>query len=385
MLGGGQRIPGCWVPSLLFAKRQAMNRARAWIVVIMVALACVIAVAWLLHPRSTVLFDRATRVAKYDEEPGRISGLYWWVSSHQVVLAHSFHDTLQSLYCHDTNTGKDDLCMPLNRLIQAQKSGPRIEALSPDRRVLLLWGFNERGEYDRQIGATLDGQLLFVDRTTGPADECYMADGSRWVEPICGPGIHPKESRIARLLIHDGASHTIVKTVTFNPWIDDGLDETITKGNHFLMQPHDDSGGFGMLPTSNARLQTIDIDLNASAPKPQTLTVNLPQGSEPYDVCYSPDGERVAFLRELDNHRNEWLPPLLQGWWNRLFPPPLPYKVSLWVSDLRGQKMHEVGSVPHDNTFSLGDKDDPGSIQWLPDGKTLSFLARGSVWTVPAD
>jgi hypothetical protein len=77
----------------------------------------------------------------------------------------------------------------------------------------------------------------------------------------------------------------------------------------------------------------------------------------------------------------------MQGWWDRLFPPPatLPYKISLWVSDIRGQKMHEVGSVPHNSTFSSSNGDDPHSIQRLPDGKTLSFLARDSVWTVPAD
>lgn len=358
----------------------------------MVASAGVIATAWLLHPRSMSLFVCATRVATDNDELGAPNRLYWWLSSHQVVLTHSLHDTLHSLVCHDTNTGKDDPCVPLNRLIQAQKAVARIEALSPDRRVLLLWG-----ESDRQIGVTQDGRLLFVDSQTAstpgtePSFESYLADGSRWVEPILAwtSPIHSmKEDRIARLLIHDGTQHTIVKTVAFSPWLEQGFAETITNRNHLLMQKPNASGGSGLLPTSNACLQTIDIDLNASEPVPQTLTLSLPRGSHPYDVCYSPDGERVAFLRVLDNHLDEWLPPVLQGWWDRLLHrgTPLPYKVSLWVSDIRGQKMHEVGSVPHDSTFSwVTDGNYPNSVQWLPDGKTLSFLARGSVWTVPAD
>jgi hypothetical protein len=358
----------------------------------MVALASVIAAAWLFYPRSTSLFDLATRVATGDDELGRSDGLYWWLSSHQVVWPHSMHDVIQALVCHDTNTGKDDPCVSLNHLTKTQKAAARIEALSPDRRVLLFWG-----DDDRQVGATPDGRLLFVDRqtaetpTTEPSFESYMADGSRWVEPILAGTSRirvMKEDRIARLLIHDGTRHTIVKTVTFSPWLDQGFPETITTRNHFLMLKRDASGGLGLLPTSNACLQTIDIDLNASAPKPQTLTLNLPRGFDLHDVCYSPDGERVAFLLVLDKHSDELLPPLLQGWWDRFFPrdTTLPYKISLWVSDLRGQGMHEVGSVPHDSTFSwVTDGDYPNSVQWLPDGKTLSFLARRSVWTVPAD
>jgi len=216
-----------------------------------------------------------------------------------------------------------------------------------------------------------------------------MADGFRWVEPIYA---WPSQERlvgayhIARLLIRDGTRHTVVKTVTVSPWLEQGFPETITTRNHWLMQKRT-----GSIAGPISSIQTIDIDLNADAPKPQTLTLNLSPGSHPFfdlcDVCYSPDGERVAFVRVLDNRSNVWLPPFLEGWRDRLFPrnKTMPYKISLWVSDLRGQQMHEVGSVPHGNDFNPGNRENPNYAQWLPDGKTLSFLAKGAVWTVSAD
>jgi len=371
-----------------------MNRFRTRIVVILGALVALMAAVWFLQPRSMLLFNRATRVATADDELGRRCGFYWWLSNHQVVLTRSVNGSLQSLFCHDTDTGKDDLCIPLNHLIKTQKSAARIEALSSDRRVLLF-----RNGRDRQLGVTLDGRLLFSDLQTAstpntePASESYMAAGSRWVEPIYA---WPSQERvigdyhIARLLIHDGTQHKIVKTVTFSPWLEHGFPDTLTSRNHLLMLKRPTSVGFGSPPC----LQTIDIDLNASAPTPQTLTLTLKLPStlfpftDLYDICYSPDGERVAFLYVLDNRQVGWLPPFLQGWWDRLFPhnPTTPYKVSLWVSDIHGQRMHKVGEVPHvGNVFSSVDENYPSSVQWLPDGKTLSFLAHGSVWTVPAD
>jgi hypothetical protein len=57
----------------------------------------------------------------------------------------------------------------------------------------------------------------------------------------------------------------------------------------------------------------------------------------------------------------------------------------LWVSQLDGSQMHKIGHVAElleddDATdFLLSD------LQWLPDGKRLSFEYNDGLWTVPAD
>jgi hypothetical protein len=367
---------------------QLVGKRIALIAIILLALTSVIIVTVSVRSRSASLLDRATRVAVMDKDE-----LFWWVSDHQVVTTHSSNGTIQALVCHDVLSGKVDPLTRLNALIDMQKGGHRIESMSPDRRALLLWG--NGGD---QIGATLDGRLLFVDRQTRtPAgtDEpfgCYMANGLSWVQPILAPrkdrfskyGTAP----IARLLIHHGARHTVSKTVAFNPWLEQGGSKTITSRNHFLMYQYSSSGSDFPVSKSKEFLTTVDIDLNASAPESVVTKISLPAGSAPDDVSFSPNGDRVAFLRFHDKIDHGWLPATLQQWWDRLFPRdnPQPYRLSLWVSGIHGEGMHEVGSVPHGTMFGNIDIEEyPHATQWMPDGKTLSFIHRKSVWTVPAD
>ncbi len=242
----------------------------------------------------------------------------------------------------------------------------------------------------------MEGGLLFTDHQTPATDwtdqslESYMGDGPKWIEPILrfASRFHAlKEDRIARLLVHDAVRHKLIKTVKLSPWLQRGTSETLTTQNHFLMHQYSPSG-YWPFAVSNASLTTVDIDMNATAPTPLTVSASLSPGSEPYDVSYSPSGDRVAYLRVHDNQPRPWLPPPLQRWWDRFFPPAErpPYKITLWVSGLRGKGAHEVGSVPHNNMFSTDtDWEYPNSIQWLPDGKTLSFLCGKSLWTVPSD
>lgn len=60
--------------------------------------------------------------------------------------------------------------------------------------------------------------------------------------------------------------------------------------------------------------------------------------------------------------------------------------LSLWVCNIDGTKMHSVGKLDVNFTPSAGSYNSTGDmLQWLPDGKALSFQYKDSHWVVLAD
>ena len=100
----------------------------------------------------------------------------------------------------------------------------------------------------------------------------------------------------------------------------------------------------------------------------QRWTVHLP--GRAYEIAVSPKGDRIAWL----------LMPNLKG---------RPRNVqrgaaSLWVSQLDGSRMREIGSAGTD----VRQRSAPSllmQLRWLPGGKRLSFLYNGALYTVPTD
>ena len=71
---------------------------------------------------------------------------------------------------------------------------------------------------------------------------------------------------------------------------------------------------------------------------------------------------------------------VLSNLFHRLFPAlkTLPQaRVSLWVSNLDGSRMKELGYVKGIAFIP--------SLRWLPDGKRMSFIYDKALYTVPAD
>jgi hypothetical protein len=65
---------------------------------------------------------------------------------------------------------------------------------------------------------------------------------------------------------------------------------------------------------------------------------------------------------------------------------PPEHVVGLWVSDLDGRNLREIGHLAlHPAANSDTDGPDPEDVQWLPDGKRLSFLYKQALWIVPID
>lgn len=341
------------------------------IVGLLVMLALLIAIAFLAFRRGPSLLDRATRVASVADWEVQ-SGDYYWLSDHEVLAFKGSDKLGWTILRHDMRTGTDETLQVLTKLFRSS-NGLRNWALSPDRSTL-MW----RCADDRIIGANLDGQRLFVSRngiknTTSAG--LYLGNDLRWVEPFLTT--NQGNATLSGALIHDEKHGGAVKKVVFNPSLNQSLSVIMTAQGHLVM----DTGHGGDFSTSI--IKTTDLNVTASNASFKTYTARLP-GSFANGVAYSPGGDRVAWF--LDK------PRVSLGFarmWNRLFHPhnPIPPSdLSLSVSGLQGEGLREIGSVEYQASTSADSWQlYPHFIKWLPDGKTISFIYDGSLWTVPAD
>ena len=56
--------------------------------------------------------------------------------------------------------------------------------------------------------------------------------------------------------------------------------------------------------------------------------------------------------------------------------------IGMYVSDLDGTNMRDLGHVPVPAKDNDEDITEPGTLEWLPDGKTLSFTYKSALYTV---
>jgi hypothetical protein len=109
------------------------------------------------------------------------------------------------------------------------------------------------------------------------------------------------------------------------------------------------------------------------------MTIALPAHWEPTlaGVVLAPRGDRLAYL--LTRTQTPPQSPLLRRLW-QWFGKGVRQERSIWVSDLEGHHMREIGySIVRPGAPI------PDDLRWTPDGKQLSFIAGKSLYTVPAD
>ncbi|MCW3054461.1 MAG: hypothetical protein JWN14_3631 [Chthonomonadales bacterium] len=110
----------------------------------------------------------------------------------------------------------------------------------------------------------------------------------------------------------------------------------------------------------------------------RTVTPKLPSDAQVEALVYSPQGDRLAWIMTRSR-------PSSLSFLHRLLPHfnPLPIRTtSLWVSGAMGENLHEIGHIPvrsGGRQFYLIDY-----VRWQPDEKTLSFVSKDVLYTVPA-
>lgn len=145
----------------------------------------------------------------------------------------------------------------------------------------------------------------------------------------------------------------------------------------------------GILPSAINSWQFAQCDLDllhtpsgrVAAVPTHAFRVHLPPGLhvelvDPFPVL-SPQGDRLAWLAA-----REYAPPN-SPWLRRIwtfFGQHRQTLIGLWVSRLDGNQMQEIGHLAYRPKEEV-----PQDIRWTPDGKRLSFLYKGGLYTVPAD
>jgi len=118
------------------------------------------------------------------------------------------------------------------------------------------------------------------------------------------------------------------------------------------------------------------------APKPiWTKTLKMPTGAMLRDGALSPQQEALCF-----EVRSSRTPPLL-AWLHRLFPRVSVTSVDteeMWVSRADGGGMREIGHVLITPTDDYNSSGRLKKLQWLPDGKQISFLYHDTLYVAPA-
>lgn len=110
--------------------------------------------------------------------------------------------------------------------------------------------------------------------------------------------------------------------------------------------------------------------------------MRLPNGVTLLSAHPSPRHDRILYHLYIE--RTNLLATLL----HRLSPnvPDTPSKTeSLWTSRTDGSDMRELGYILCDQAADRTTDGELAHIEWLPDGKQVSFLCRGTLYAMPTD
>lgn len=312
------------------------------------------------------LLNRATRVADARLQDAQYS---WWLSKHDVLLF-TLGQNAWTLSRRNDFTGKDTPLPALTHLYNSVGSGEG-GLVSPDGRWL-LW----RGGNYVVYGSTLNGlgPVRWVLQKEAWGDIHWLSDSRHWVEIP-----HARQEILHRRLIIHSLKEWREPPVSIALPADfpDTWDTMEVSPRKTLLVATRDS-----LVTGRAVETFWEYQLGAVIVPMHQFRVSLPPDADYGNVAFDRDGKRVAFGLSIAARQNQ--PPLLGAQDTR------PVHHTLWVSELDGSRMHEVGYMD-----STAPQSDFSSFGWLPDGKHLWFTSgwyskAGNYWntllyTVPAD
>lgn len=358
-------------------------------IMVLLGLAALLGIKW-VQLREPLLTRRARPVQKVDIQRQFVS----WLSDHELLITtgppisfvqqpRAADEAAQRLSVDllDLKTHTSTHLGPLTDLVNRSPEFHGFQ-LSPDR-SWLLWGDEEFWIHNSiwTKSAHLDGT-------------CYR----KWSEP--GPSIARRlfldSRRLALtfsfadkyiLLIRDlqnpaqdrllntaqQVESAIAPYAALHPWLIDVVrDGTVGSGSMHVV-------GVPILATSPLNAQTLCL----STPNPtRTRILNLPPSAHLEEVAVSPQQKYILYHL----HTSQSSPSL--AWLHRFIPqiPVTPTVTdALWVSRSDGSGLHEIGHEPYTGLSSISPNDRLESIQWLPDGKRISFTYEGMLYVLSVE
>jgi hypothetical protein len=360
----------------------------------------VAALVFLCWPREPRLLDQAARVSDANYANwGRFKK--YWLSSHELLTSGALDG--DALVRRDLRSGT---VTKLTALAQVHAAPSSIEDLlypelvSPDGR----WFLKDSGgsewrmdvvslEGDRRFHwskAALPVRLPHYEDGVPLTIVLWMPDSLRWAQFVDAPhsySVEPSAAKCLYVLMGDirmpGKVHAIpvASTSPLNPFFasifsysKQGCDAVLLTQDRVLFCTVSSYDGQG------SKAEISELDLQSNDRLLNHVAVTVPAYGMLQNMSIAPTGDHIAWV-----YRHDYVPPLA-GLLHRLWPSYVirpQSKTSLWISRSDGSHFHELGYV--DTRTTADDALDLHPLQWLPDGKTLSFDHEGALWTLSCD
>lgn len=313
------------------------------------------------------LFPRAEKLIDLEAISGEHE--YFWLSDHEVLVLRpdetSSDESQFELRAYNVQSGAS---RPYLRLDAAASGlierGSEYGRISPDRRWI-VWQVD--GANPVLVGLSLrDSEVV---KWSAPNSILWM----EWM---------PDSERFVVSEDIGGVTHAVVRSIRAPGQMcelpEKSVDQVIPNGHEIISVswPHEAGKFRGTGYGSAYRLEGLKI----VGTRPVGLTP--PRGQDPQ--CWwrlSPTGDRLLWMNIIGLYRESALRKLF-----RLFNNDARSDIvtELWISKSDGTEMREIGYLPRPPTDGQG-QPVPIAFEWLPDGRSISFIWGHNLWRLPVD
>ncbi|BCM89654.1 hypothetical protein IAD21_01501 [Abditibacteriota bacterium] len=290
----------------------------------------------------------------------RAGNSYDWITANQLLIFRFMgvrrNREIWRLSSRNRANGKETPLPALSAKFNESYGVHGRHSISPDGQWLLWMG--EKGH----CAAMLDGSHFITWQSNpksgyGYGEADWLGDSRHWVERIRGT-----DGRVKGFIRHDVLTHREQERIKLRPadplHIRSGSPYSIPMvawDNHILVA----TSGW---PESYSQSYVIQIGIGARAHE-RTYLVKAPKGwLFKYWPTLSHSGKRVAWECQPQNPSEV-----------------AKAEASLWVSDIDGHRMHQIGSIENEKYNGII------RVKWLPDGQHLSFEYRRALYVVSAE
>jgi hypothetical protein len=378
------------------AVNEPKRKRRRWVTAF-IGLVFVTSISVALWPRDGHLLARATRVVSIGSHPAS----YWWINEDEILILPSYDgdQELPSATEYVLPFEKPDINRVATRI--NVKTGKRLLVL----KLTEALNKSTHGKYDHvnmdDVSLSPDGKQLLWFKFNSHAKGVYISgiNGNNvryWETPNSIGALWAADSRSFTALKTSNSQGDLVVTEYSlqNVIHSSKLPTTMRKDteNLFTFGFRDAALRGRYLITDTGTLHSVGHILFWPQTKPMIWqipigTVNKDTIKNPiriqdreviHTIVYSPAGDRAALI--VTGELRPPLPEFVYRMLPKLRPEPQD-TMTLWVTDIDGSGMHKIGweSIVWETRYW------PDLLRWTPDGKRLSFIHDGGLYTVPAD
>lgn len=331
-----------------------------------------------------LLLTRAKRLVNTDGWRGFVLFVpeYRWISSHELLYFEGTSVGDWKLMKLDLNTGAKTPLAGLSKTYNETPSGLGQVEVSPDGKRL-LWA-SSRDDKPTWVVARLDGsertdwRRLKMPSFRNRFDPfawsvANWTDNGKAVMEASLERDGTRRSVRARLSIKGIEPATGPTLLARIPWPSMALPLPSAVDRSALLG-YDDFVAIQNRPDDDVRVFRVRLSATGSSVTEQT--VHLPQYANFYGAVPSPGGDRIAWqLGSPYDHTS-------RGVSEYMSPPSKRLPLGYWISRADGSGLRPLGHLRPDPRGAVWQYEHLGGLRWTPDGRHLSFVYNGVLYTV---